>query len=344
MLDVRRGCVPYFARSRPRHRPPPPVADRSLPLPSPSRLDVRALLPYAALFGLAMVWGVSFLLVKLGLESMRPTTLVFIRAASAAVTLVLVTVCSRRRLVPPTVRRRLPDLCVMAILYSIIPWSAIGVGELTVSSGMASILNVTAPLWTALFAFLVTPTERPGKLTVAGLALGLAGTVILVVPSLVGGGSGSVVGALALLVGAMSTAAAYIYQRRRLIGVPPLRIAVWQMIFASAIMAVVAAPTLGADRPTALSLAAVLALGVVSTGVTLVLLYRLLNVLGSTRTASVNFLLPVTAVIWGATLLGERVTPPMLIGMGVILLGIVLTGLRLRRPRTAAPDDSIGHP
>lgn len=320
------------------------MAERSFPLLAPSRLDVRALLPYATLFGLAMVWGVSFMLVKLGLESMRPTTLVFIRAAGAALTLGVVTVCSRRRIAPPAVRRRLPDLCVMAILYSVIPWTAIGVGELSVSSGMASILNVTAPLWTALFAFLVTPTERPGRLAIVGLGLGVTGTVILVVPSLAGGGPGSVVGALALLAGAMSTAAAYIYQRRRLVGVPPLRIALWQMLFASAIMAVVAAPTLGADRPTALSLGAVLALGVVSTGMTLVVLYRLLNVLGSTRTSSVNFLLPVTALIWGATLLGERVTPPMLAGMAVILLGIVLTGIGPRRPRSAAPDDAIGHP
>ena len=320
------------------------MADRSLPLPALARHDARALWPYAALFGLAMVWGVSFLLVKLGLRGMGPTTLVFVRAASAALTLVAVTVCSGRRLAPPAVRRRLPDLCVMGVLYNVIPWTLMGVGELTVSSGMASILNVTAPLWTALFAFLATPSERPRRLTVAGLALGLVGTVILVAPDLVGGPGAGTLGALALLGGAISTAASYIYQRKRLIGVPPLRIALWQMIFAALISGIIAAPSLGSLHPTPVSLAAVLALGVVSTGVTLVVLYRLLNVLGSTRTSTVNFLLPVTAVLWGALLLGERVTTAMLAGMAVILLGIVLAGVGPRRRRRGAPDESIGHP
>lgn len=321
------------------------MAEGSLPLGTASRHDLRSLIPYVALFGLAMVWGVSFLFVKLGLQSMGPTTLVFIRASSAAVTLIVVTLCSKRRMAPPSVRRRLPDLFVMAILYSVIPWTLIGIGELSVSSGMASILNVTLPLWTAFFAFLVTPAERPTPMMAAGLTLGLLGTVVLVAPGLfTSGWGGGTLGALAMLGASMSTASAYIYQRRRLLGVPPLRIALWQMIFAGIVTAVIAAPTLAGVRPTAISLGAVLALGVVSTGVTLVVLYRLLNILGSTRTSTVNFLLPITAVIWGATLLGERVTPWMLVGMAVILLGILLAGLPRRRPRAAAPDDSIGHP
>ena len=163
---------------------------------------------YLALFLLALIWGASFLFIKLAVRDMSPATLVFSRSLAGVLTLGVVFAARRQTPFPAGTRTRLLPYLVMAITGSLLPWFGFGFGELSISSALASILNATTPLWTALFAFWVTPAERPSGLNYVGVAIGFLGTGIVIAPGLVGQplrattvGTLAVAGALLLAVG-----------------------------------------------------------------------------------------------------------------------------------------------
>jgi len=141
---------------------------------------------YLALFTLAMIWGAAFLFIKLAVRDMSPGTLVLARAVFGAVTLGVIFAVRRQTPFPTGTRARLLPFLVMAIVGSLIPWVAIAFGEQSISSALASILNATTPLWTAVLAYWVTPTERPSGLNYLGVAIGFLGTGILIAPDLIG--------------------------------------------------------------------------------------------------------------------------------------------------------------
>jgi drug/metabolite transporter (DMT)-like permease len=291
---------------------------------------------YAALLLLALIWGASFLFIKLAVRDMSPATLVLSRAVLGAVTLGLIFAARRQTPIPAGTRTRLLPFLVMAIFGSLLPWFAFGFGELSISSALASILNATTPLWTAVFAYWVTPAERPSPLNYLGVAVGFLGTGIVIAPDLIGHPlRATTLGTLAVAGAAASYAVAALVQRRRLRGVSPLQVGFWQLALTAPLAFIVAFPTIGATRLGWTSIMAMLALGVGGSGIAYLLYYFMMNTLGATRATTVTFLLPVTAVFWGAILLNESITLPILAGMVVILLGVFLTS-RPRTPRAPA--------
>jgi drug/metabolite transporter (DMT)-like permease len=297
---------------------------------------------YAALVLLALIWGASFLFIKLAVRDMSPATLVLSRAVLGAVTLGLIFAGRRQTPFPAGTRARLLPFLVMAIFGSLLPWFAFGFGELSISSALASILNATTPLWTAIFAYWVTPAERPSGLNYLGVAIGFLGTGILIAPDLIGQPlRANTIGTLAVAGAAASYAVAALVQRRRLRDVSPLQVGFWQLAFTAPLAFAVALPTLGATHLRVTSIAAMLVLGVGGSGVAYLLYYFMMNTLGATRATTVTFLLPATAVFWGASILHEAITVPILAGMVVILLGVFLTS-RQRTRRAAAPAADRG--
>jgi drug/metabolite transporter (DMT)-like permease len=299
------------------------------------------LMAYGAFALLALIWGFSYILIKVGVQAMPATVVVLIRVGSGALTMLLAFAVLRRRLTPPGFRRRLPAFLLMALTSSVIPFIAITWGQFYITTGLASILNATTPLWTAIFAWWVTPAERPSGINYAGVAAGFLGTAILIGPQLVQDPfRASALAGLAVLFGAASYAAAALGQRRLLAGVDPREATLWQLIIASLVMLVIAAPALPAAHPDARALGAVLLLGVAGSALAYILYYYILNSLGATRGASVTFVVPITAVFWGVVLFHERVTASILAGMSVILFGIVLTSIRQRRPAASTGEAS----
>ena len=291
------------------------------------------LLAYGAFALLALIWGFSYILIKVGVQAMPATVVVLIRVGSGAVAMLVAFAVLRRRLLSPGFRRRLPGFLLMALTSSVIPFIAITWGQYYITTGLASILNATTPLWTAILAWWVTPAERPSRINYLGVGAGFLGTAILIGPELVHDPfRASALAGLAVLAGAASYAVAALGQRRLLAGVDPSEATLWQLILASLVMLAIAAPALPAAHPDALALGAVLLLGVVGSAFAYILYYYILNSLGATRGASVTFVVPITAVFWGVVLFHERLTPSVLAGMGVILFGIVLTSIRRRRP------------
>ena len=299
----------------------------------------RAALPYAAFVGLALIWGVSFLLIKLAIQDMSPQALLLIRSASGCVALGVIVLIMRRRLFSPGWRGYLFGFAFMAVTNAVIPWTSIAWGEERISSGLASILNSTTTLWTAGLVYWVMPSERPTPLNYLGVVIGFAGVVILVFPDIAAHGiTGDALGALAVVLASLSYSVNALYQRRKMRSVSVLDVSLGQLIFSTLFALPIAATTLPQVHVRALSLAAVIILGAAGTGVAYLLYYYVMNSLGAVRAAGVTFLVPVTAVFWGVALLHETLSITIVAGMVVILAGIVLTNFRRTRPLDVVAD------
>ena len=290
-------------------------------------------LPYAAFVALALIWGVSFLLIKVTVQDMSPTALLLFRSASGFAALVLIVLALRKPLFAPGWRGRVIGFAIMALTNAVIPWVAIGWGEERISSGLASILNSTTTLWTAVLIYWVMPTERPTAINYVGVVVGFAGVVILVYPELASHGlSGDVLGALAVVVASLSYAVNALYQRRKMRSVSIFEVSLGQLGVGVLFAIPLAAPSLPSIHFHWVSMAAVIGLGAIGTGVAYTLYYYVMNTLGAVRAAGVTYLVPVTAVFWGAFLLNETVSASVVAGGIVILAGILLVNLR-RAPR-----------
>lgn len=295
--------------------------------------------PYLALVALALLWGFSFLLIKVGLHDMSPTVLMLIRAASGFAALAAFMLVTGRPLFTDGWQRRIIPYTVLAALSGVVPWTAIAVGEQTISSGLASILNATTPLWAAVLVIWMIPSDRPSALNYVGVFIGLAGVVILVLPDLTAKGfSGSVVGAIAVVTASISYAVSALYQRKKLRGFSVYEVSVGQLALTTLLAIPIAAPSLPSLHFALPSMAAVIALGVGGSGLAYLLYYYINNTLGPVRATGVTILVPMTAVLWGVVLLGETLSLPIVIGMIVILAGIVLTNLRRASSRQPAVE------
>ena len=305
-------------------------------------MNRRALLPYFALAGLALIWGASFLLIKVAVHDMSPTVLLLIRSLSGLIALAVIVKASGRPLLGEGWRTRLGSFAIMAITNAIVPWVAIAWGEERISSGLASILNSTTTLWTAVLIYWAIPRERPSGIGYLGVVLGFAGVVILVLPDILAHGiSGNVLGALAVLVAALSYAVNAIYQRRKMRNVSVFDLSIGQLAATVVFAIPLAAPSLPHVHVALTSMAAVIALGAGATGIAYLLYYYVMNTLGAVRAAGVTLLVPVTAVFWGVGLLHESLSLPIVVGMAVILAGTVLTNLkRSSNPKPAVQRDS----
>jgi len=290
-------------------------------------------LPYLAFTALGLIWGASFLFIKLAVHDMSPVVLVLIRSASGAVALALIMAAMRRPLLSHDWRKRLVPFIMMAVANALLPWVLIAWGEQHISSGLASILNSTTTLWTAILIFWVIPTERPSVLNYIGVVLGISGVAILVLPDITTHGlNGNVLGVLAVVGASISYAVAALFQRTKLRGMSVYQQSFGQLAVTSLLAIPIAAPAIPQVHLAWLSMGAVIALGVGGSGVAYLLYYYTMNTLGAVRATGVTFVVPITAVFWGVVLIGERLSLPVVAGMVVILAGVVLTNLR-RAPR-----------
>ena len=289
------------------------------------------------LFALAAMWGASFMFIKVAVGEMSPLMLVAIRLVLAAVVLLLI-----QRLVgrfrdavgaAPPVRKLWKPYLVIAVVNSIVPYTLIAWGEESIASGTASILNATTPLFTALLAAVALGGGRAERLTpgrLLGLLVGFAGVGVLMAGSnqdvSVGTGRSALVGQAAVLLGSIAYGASGLYARRAFAGVPAILPATWQNVFGAVILLPVAWLLTPLTRtPSWEASASVAALGVVGTGIALILYYELLARVGATRTVMVTYLLPVMALIYGAIFLRESISVVALLGLALVLTGIALT-------------------
>lgn len=286
-----------------------------------STANLRTELSLLAL--LALLWGSSYLFIKVAVAEIPPVTLIALRVLSAAIFLMLMMGARSERL--PRDARTWRMLLVQSVLNSIGAWTVLAWGQQYVDSGLASVLNSTSPIFVFLITALVTRHEALGGRRLAGAVLGLIGVALIVGVDVLRGLGDQVAGQIACLVGAALYAGAAIYGKR--FGhISAVATATGTMIWASIVLVPF---SLLLDRPWTLApsqtaLAATAILSILCTGVALLLYFRLVRTLGSMGVASQSYLRAGIGVILGLVFLGETFTPPVAAGLCAAMAGVAL--------------------
>ncbi|WP_307453246.1 MULTISPECIES: DMT family transporter [Microbacterium] len=283
-----------------------------------------------------IVWGSSFLFIAIALGGMTPAQVAGGRLLFGALALAAIVAIRREPL--PRGRRIWGHLCVLAASFCVGPFLLFAWAEQHVSSGLASIFNATTPIMTAVMAWAVFRVEklRPGQLV--GIAIGIAGVVVIIAPGAVSDIGDSTVAQLALLGATACYGFSLAYMRRFLgdSGLSGVAFAFGYIAPAAAFMVllspVILAEPMRLSTPVALS---IVALGVLGTGVAYVWNQNTLRAWGPTRASTVTYITPVVGVALGILVLGERISWNEPVGAAVVFLGILLVQQRLRLPRRA---------
>lgn len=291
---------------------------------------------------LALFWGSSFLWIKLALHGLSPVQITLVRLVAGGGLVFVLCLLTRERL--PRGRRVWGHLVVAAIFGNVLPFTLFGVGERTVDSGVAGVLNATTPLWALVIGILVGTERRLTPVRIGGLLLGFAGTLLIFAPWQ----SAGLVswGALALLGAAISYGIVFVYIGRFLAGRAgsPMALSAAQLLTAAGLTALTV-PVAGLQpvRIQALALVAAVILGVFGTGLAYVMNYRLIVDEGPTNASTVGYLLPVVSVALGAIFLHEAITARVVAGMLVVLLGVAMTKWqrRLHKPAVGGPAGEL---
>ncbi|HEV2237827.1 MAG TPA: DMT family transporter [Ktedonobacterales bacterium] len=295
---------------------------------------------YLMLFALAMIWGASFLFIKIGVKEMSPATLVALRLAGAVLTLALIVA------VRPALLAKWRDYmglaCLVAIFNVVVPYTLISWGETRIFSGTASILNATTPLFSTLLAsiWIGIGREPLSWRKIVGILIGFVGVwvVLGLDPRALGNQSASFVqGELAVVVASASYGVGGLLSRRyagagTLVG--PLTSLAVAFVISLPIALVWSPPT---ALPSWKALAAVAALGVIGTGIAYLFYFWLIRNVGAPRAAMVTYFLPCTALIWGFVVAGEPILPNALTGLALVLFGTMVTNGTIRLPAARKP-------
>ena len=278
---------------------------------------------WAQLLTLSVLWGGSFFFMGVAVKSLPPLTIVVLRVGLAAVALNLLILLLRLRM--PSEPRVWGTFLAMGILNNLIPFSLIVWGQTHIASGLASILNATTPLFTVILAHFLTSDERATGPRLTGVMVGFIGVALMIGPDAVRSMSAGVAGQLAVLGAGVSYAFAGIYGRRFVrMGIPPMITATGQLTAATVVLCPLAAIV---DRPWTLAvpdsatIGALLGLAFLSTALAYIIYFRILAKAGATNLLLVTFLVPVSAVLLGTQLLGERLNVLHFVGMSLIGLG-----------------------
>ncbi|MEU0968744.1 DMT family transporter [Streptomyces sp. NPDC005917] len=299
--------------------------------PSGPRLDWRLRFGF-----LSLIWGFSFLLIKVGTDGYAPFQVTLGRLVFGTAVLAAALVVKRERL--PRGARTWARLAVAALLLNALPFSLFAYSELTIPSTLAGICNATSPLWGMALSLVALSEDRPTRVRVAGLGLGFLG-VLTVLGAWEGFHGLDVTGTVLALLASLSYPIGWIYVRRTLAGTGHSHLSMTgaQLLLATVQLAVVT--PLFTSVPAhfaAVPLLAVAALGALGTGLAVLIQYGLVAEVGPTTAQMVTYFIPVIATAAGVAVLGESLRWSTPAGAVVVLAGAALTQVR-RRPQPVTP-------
>ncbi|MDQ1040103.1 drug/metabolite transporter (DMT)-like permease [Streptomyces sp. V3I8] len=309
--------------------------------PGPGRVPAAApaapapVLDWRLRFGaLSLVWGFSFLLIKVGTDGYAPFQVTLGRLLFGTLVLAAAMAWKRERL--PSGARTWGHLAVAALLLNALPFSLFAYSELTIPSTLAGICNATSPLWGMALSMVALSEDRPTRHRVAGLGIGFLG--VLTVLGVWQGFHGlDAAGTAMALFASLSYPVGWIYVRRTLAGSGHSHLSLTgaQLLLATAQLAFVTPLFTSAPARFALvPLLAVIALGALGTGFALLVQYGLVAEVGPTTAQMVTYFIPVIATAAGVAILGEPLAWSTPVGAAVVLAGAALTRSGPRTPRS----------
>lgn len=290
-------------------------------------MDRERTFDFALLGLLALLWGSSYILIKIAVAEIPPLTLIAIRVAIAAAFLTVVVKATGGALPHGAIDWR--RLLVQAFLNSIGAWTLLAWGQQHIDAALASVLNSTAPIFVFFLTLFVTRHESTAPIRLIGACAGLLGVVLIVGTEALSGFGAGFWGQAAALGGAMLYAGAAIYGRR-LSHLAPAAAAAGTMIWATAVLVplAIALEAPATLRPSPAALAAAATLGLLCTGVALLIYFRLIGTLGSLGVASQAYLRAGVGVLLGVTFLGEEMTLTVGAGLALAIVGVALINRR----------------
>ena len=299
-----------------------------------SRLD------WLIFLALGLMWGSSYLFIKIGVETLTPFTLIALRLGIGLIVLATVVAVAREPL--PRSARMYGHLLVMSIVSVALPFFLITFAEQTTDSALAAIFGASVPLFVIVIAAIFLRDEPITVNRLAGLAIGFAGVVILVSPGLAAISGSNPIGEIALIGSSLSYAVGGVYARRNVHELRPMIAAVFQVGFAFVITALLA---LVLERPFATvvrpdTVVSVVWLGVLGSGLAYLAFFRLLGRWGATRTSLVAYLLPVVGIVLGVLVLSEQMDARILLGTALVIGGVALVNSRFGQRRLFGRGDA----
>ena len=306
---------------------------------------------------LALIWGSSFLLMKVGLRTMAPLQISGLRIFAGTATLAVLLAITGGRL--PRARRVWGHLAVSGVFLTALPFSLFALGEERVSSALAGIGNATTPLAAVFFALIFLPSDRLSARKLTAVVIGFIGVVVIMQPwdsvgrpDLLGFGMTLVAGACYGL--------GWTYNRRFLgdadlggLSMPTALLVVGSVLMLPVLLVwwlanrdAYAAPWSGhvdvSGGGAGLPLLCIVALGVVGTGLAYMLQFDVVRGAGATVSTTVTYLIPVVSVVLGVIVLNEHLAWPQLVGALIVLVSAVVIGLPARRRASADSEGSRG--
>jgi drug/metabolite transporter (DMT)-like permease len=291
---------------------------------------------WAAFFTLSILWGIPYFFIKVAVQEVSPAFVAWSRVLIAA--LVLLPVAWRMGAFAG-IRRRLTAVIAYAALEIAIPFLLVPYGEKAVASSLTAILVSSMPLAVALMSLRFAPQDRLTPLRVAGLVIGLAGVVLLMGVD-VAGRPAELVGAGLIVVATLCYAASPIVVDRFLAELNPMGPVTGALALSAVALAPFALATRPATLPSISVLVALAVLGLVCTAAALVVYFFLVAEAGPGRASVITYLNPAVALVLGAAMLGESLSPATAAELLLILAGSWLStdgrlprGLAVRLPR-----------
>jgi drug/metabolite transporter (DMT)-like permease len=290
------------------------------------------------LFALAAIWGASYMFIKVADRDLEPTAMIALRLLIAAP--VLIGFLALRR----GPRQALAQIggawregLVFGVINGALPFTLIAWGEKHIDSGVAAIANASVPIFVALLAIRFKRSERSTGLKLGGIVLGLVGVGVLagVHPQ---GGWWSVAGTLAVVAASLCYAAGGLYGQHVVGRVSGAVLAAAAMLYGGLVLLPFALIQLPDHVPGWKAIGSVLGLSLAGTALAQLILMRMLRLYGAARLSLVTYLLPVTALIYGALILDEPLPASALGGLALILGGVAFGSGMWRPARRAIPE------
>jgi drug/metabolite transporter (DMT)-like permease len=295
---------------------------------------VRGYVPLLLL--LAAIWGASFMFIKIAVDELAPTTTMFLRLAFSALPLVALVVY-KLGFHPALEQMRAVTRAaiILGVVNTALPFTLIAWGETKIDSGVAAIANGSMPIFVVLLAIRFRESERATGARLFGVLLGLVGVGVLAGVDPEGGWAGFA-GTLAVVGASLSYAVGTLYTQGLLAEVRNDVLAAASIAWGAIVLGPLGVVQAPASLPSWGAIASVLALALLGTVAGQLIYFRMIHSYGSARASLVVYLLPVTALFYGAVLLDEPITASALAGLILILTGTALGSGVLRLPRRRA--------
>ena len=266
---------------------------------------------------LGFLWGIPYLFLKIAVEEMSPSSIVFLRVLIGAI--VLLPIALKRKTFY-IARQYWPLLLLYTVTELIGPWYLITNAEQKITSGLTGLLVATVPIWAAILASIFGDHTVWHKSRLFGLIIGFIGVIAVVgIESL--SGRQDMISIGMVLVAAMGYAYAINMVNRRIPQVPGLALNTWAMIITSFVYLPFAIISWPKETPSIEAIGSVLGLGILCTAVAFILFFKVIADVGPPRASLVTYLNTAVAVVLGVILLGEPLTLGIALGLPLVLIG-----------------------